>query len=260
MRRLPPPDTKFNRPVRVDMGPGSSGLIEWAVLTDEGESLRRLAPLQNSATKWRPSRVYYERVDADGIAISTDAGSTINTVAPLAAPVRMPKISKGVVIKDEATGLQRISGQTEALDAQRMGQVLAHAAERKPLSGDETVSPRCGADCLAYLLWLSGYKVPPEEVLGAFNGVDDGVMLLEIRRAASKFGLELTGWRGTDKGIDQLRLPAILSTRNTHFVIVVNSSGTDYVVIDPPYSVRLVPKRNLVLMWSGYALTPGDKI
>ena len=132
--------------------------------------------------------------------------------------------------------------------------VLEHARANAELANPRSDEPSCGPECLYYFLRICRQDISPVGVLDAFDKVADGVSMLEIKQAGLKFGLGLRGLHGRSGSLLKLTTPAILAVHNAHFVTLAGVYDGRLVIIDPPYSVRLVLPAEFEEQWSGYAL------
>lgn len=109
----------------------------------------------------------------------------------------------------------------------------------------------CGPVCLANLLRLTGRNVHANAILRAFGEVDEGVSVRELRIVGARFGLETTFMRQASFDDLKRNLPAILLVKPEHFVLIKESVGDSFVVVDPALGMFELTRTQLSRAWSG---------
>ncbi len=116
----------------------------------------------------------------------------------------------------------------------------------------------CGPASLRYLLFSVGRKVTEKEIAEEMKAREQGSSFLDIKRTASKYGLQLTGVKA-DLEFLHKRSPAIIQLSFGHFVVYLHQSsyGRHVYIFDPLYGYVFIKNRTFRKVWTGYALVTG---
>ncbi len=217
---------------------------------------RSFSPASCDPSTWTPM-VVKTQVWETGKGWTQGTSVRFNRVLPLTSPPVALSLPAGATIDDQATGLKRLIGAPKPLTERDAAITLRYAsrAQGRERKGDPS-GPTCGPESLYYLSRLSGVTTTPSAVLGAFRKVEDGVSMLDIKSVGAQLGMRLEATKSPNLNLQSIRFPSILSTRESHFVVVVRKRSSDWVVIDPPYGVKVYTDAALRTRWTGYALSP----
>ncbi|MFC4402493.1 peptidase domain-containing ABC transporter [Gracilibacillus xinjiangensis] len=119
----------------------------------------------------------------------------------------------------------------------------------------------CGVSCLAMILSYYGCHTDTNHIKSRYPSPNvNGWSLLDIKRAAGKFGLESTGMRVINPNyFSKLKKPVILFWNFSHFVVLESVQGENYTIIDPKYGRILLNKNEFLSKFSGYVMEFGKK-
>jgi apolipoprotein N-acyltransferase len=116
---------------------------------------------------------------------------------------------------------------------------------------------RCGAAAIAYVLTLLGDEVFESDVAAALGDAPpEGYSFADLEAFAHSRGFLALGFAAD---FSQLRAESgttpIVHLRHGHFVVVMDSAGTDILVFDPAVGKRIaMPRSALENAWSGHYL------
>ncbi len=120
--------------------------------------------------------------------------------------------------------------------------------------------PYCGANSLFCLLRLGGLAVDHEQLIRTLSPPAEGNSLEDLRKAASKLGIQLFALRAGPRDLERLSFPFIAHLKGRHpqpdhFVVVVAFDGKKFDVIDDGvggiFSIR---RERFIRQWSGFVL------
>lgn len=123
----------------------------------------------------------------------------------------------------------------------------------------------CGLNCLYVMLGVHGHQVSYSKLEEILDIGPRGSNLLDLRKAATRFGIRTEVVRAAPRDLERIRLPAIAHLERTaqgdegHFVLVVEYRSKAITILDGTTALR----RELSMdefrrMWSGHLLTIRD--
>ena len=112
----------------------------------------------------------------------------------------------------------------------------------------------CGAACLGAILAYYGRWVTIEELRTACGVSRDGSSAADIVTAGRKYGLEISGWRRSLAGLNDIDFPAILFWEFNHFVVLERINNGRYHLNDPANGRRVVGEENFSQSYTGVVL------
>ena len=118
----------------------------------------------------------------------------------------------------------------------------------------------CGAAALGIVLAFHGRWVPLAELREACGVSRDGSQLLNVIRAAGRYGLSARGLKKSLEAVEQLPPPFVVFWNFNHFVVVEGFDGDHVYINDPADGRRRVSRREFSGSYTGVTLTftPGD--
>ncbi|MEY2977777.1 MAG: transporter ATP-binding protein, partial [Cyanobacteriota bacterium] len=112
----------------------------------------------------------------------------------------------------------------------------------------------CGAACLAMLSQYWGKRLSLN-FLRTLTGVGrSGATLKNLARAAETIGYQARPVRASLNRLMDQKNPWIAHWQGDHYVVVYQTQGDRLLVADPAWGKRLMPSREFVAGWTGYAL------
>ncbi len=84
--------------------------------------------------------------------------------------------------------------------------------------------------------------------------------MLEIRTAAAKVGIDLTGVKCTTGELQELSFPALVQVNGGHFAVVDRVTDLYVRVLDGLYDPIVVPRQDFEKKFSGFALVPSESL
>jgi hypothetical protein len=154
---------------------------------------------------------------------------------------------------------QEISGGHNLTDVR---QYLKHPGR----GGRDTVSAgmTCGVDCLYLMLLVQGKDCLFSDLEEAVSIGNHGASLLDLQRAADRFGLSSVAVRCATDKLQTLPLPAIAhlegagqSGAYNHYVLLLDVTPSALTLFDPlDNRLHLIPREKLGEHFSGYFLVP----
>ncbi len=141
--------------------------------------------------------------------------------------------------------------------------VRAQGSEPDPGRKDPKFEYDCGTRALYSLMKLEGLSVDIEQLGSALPALQSsGHTMLELKNAAAKFGLRLSGVSLGNQleGIDRPMIVFLRQNPHGHFMVLrpVGSMGTLVQILDPNRTPEIVDKSELLgsAEWTGLALIP----
>ena len=127
------------------------------------------------------------------------------------------------------------------------------------LGGEGVVRQKYATDCGAAALQMifSHFEIASdyEDLTLGLGVTSEGTSMLRLKHAAEARGLLCRGWRLTASDLSDIPLPAILSLRRNHFVVLDSySPGRDLVIRDPARGRLQLSMRKLESIWGGETL------
>lgn len=118
----------------------------------------------------------------------------------------------------------------------------------------------CGAVCLAMVLGYYGRDTSIAEAHERCRVGRDGATALDISNAARTYGLRVTPYSLELGDLQNLRTPAVLHWRFSHFVVLERVKGSGAVICDPAAGRREIDAKELSESFTGVALgmEPGE--
>jgi ABC-type bacteriocin/lantibiotic exporter with double-glycine peptidase domain len=118
----------------------------------------------------------------------------------------------------------------------------------------------CGAACLVMVLSAHGRHIALEEARDRCGTSRDGVDAAALARAAESYGLAVKALRREPEALADVPLPAILHWSFNHFVVLVEISRTQFVILDPASGRRTIDAAEMNRCFTGLALAmePGE--
>ncbi|MBK8977411.1 MAG: peptidase domain-containing ABC transporter [Planctomycetes bacterium] len=143
-------------------------------------------------------------------------------------------------------------------DAESRRRVATRPAWRRRLRPHLLVRSRdesdCGAACLATVAAQHGCPQPLARLRELTEIGADGCSMWSIARGAEQLGFHARGVRVTVAQLPRLALPAIVSWRGSHFVVVHGVTRRGVVVADPGIGVRRIDREEFAAGFTGAAL------
>jgi len=118
----------------------------------------------------------------------------------------------------------------------------------------------CGPLCLMFICQMYGIDLPLDEARSLCRTSAAGTSLLDIKKAAGSLGLVATGGKLSPGELPGLQVPGIIrvaagaSRTDAHFVVLWGRTGSDLILVNPPYSVQICAPKRLAPFWDGNAL------
>ncbi|MDR3688944.1 MAG: cysteine peptidase family C39 domain-containing protein [Fimbriimonas sp.] len=182
---------------------------------------------------------------------------TLISLTPLTRRPQRFALAQGTPFVDEALGVETYVGKESPINEDTAAKVLASAKSSKALDPKgHFFSTSCGPDSLFYYLRLAGANVNDSTVRKSFPTIEYGVTMKQIETVAAKYGHRMRAVKATR--LRDISTPAILSVRDSHFVVLVSLKGRVATVVDPPFVVTTGAATDLAQKWTGYALIGGE--
>ncbi|MGH9365336.1 MAG: cysteine peptidase family C39 domain-containing protein [Thermoanaerobaculia bacterium] len=119
----------------------------------------------------------------------------------------------------------------------------------------------CGPAALCNFLNLRGTPCSRADLERFEHRGPGGVSMLELREAASRYGVQLEGWRFDPGRVQDVPTPFLAFLRSRHFVVVTSVGRVGAVeVIDPALGRLRYPGERFVRLWTGLCLIPAGSV
>ena len=118
----------------------------------------------------------------------------------------------------------------------------------------QTEASECGLACLAMLLAHHGTVIDLPSMRGRHGSVPQGMTVMDLARVAAAEQLTTRAVRADLNELKELRLPCILHWDLSHFVVLREVRGGQFVVLDPAQGERSLSVQELSPHFSGVAL------
>lgn len=115
----------------------------------------------------------------------------------------------------------------------------------------------CGATCLATIAKYYGRSFNISRIREAVGTTPKGTTLLGLRRGAEKLGFNTRSAKAPPEVLDQLdeiSLPAIISWKGYHYVVLYGKRRNKYIISDPAVGLRYIDRGELSENWFNYLI------
>ncbi len=111
----------------------------------------------------------------------------------------------------------------------------------------------CGAAAAAMLVQRLRLPLGADEVYMSLDPGPEGdeLSLMSIKKFFAGKGIQSSGWRGSLEDVRNEPRPVILHFDNRHFVVLVASSETGFLILDPSLGRQLLPLDQMRNRWRG---------
>ncbi|MFZ4622366.1 MAG: cysteine peptidase family C39 domain-containing protein [Bacteroidota bacterium] len=134
----------------------------------------------------------------------------------------------------------------------------AEAISAEYLGDDGIVLQRssndCGPSALKMLLEDEGIIVARDELERLVPLTEHGATMLDLRSAAEREGLILTGWKLSTDTLPHISYPAILFIRKNHYIVADSVVNNFVYARDPSIGRIRIPLDRIPRVWNGEAL------
>lgn len=112
----------------------------------------------------------------------------------------------------------------------------------------------CGLSCLAAIAQSHGATVTLAQLRRRYDITSSGLTLYHLIKVADELGMVARGVRLSHTELDELRLPAVLTWSNHHFVVLTKVKHDSIEIMDPAVGIRRFSRSELPSYFSGTAL------